>query len=161
LAVWGFLGEDSSADWLVGAPAESEDVYWLEEIRGTARDRTRAESIARYWFREFCVREDLVEAWAAYRLFLIIADRRCLLWCWDDMLALKADQRKEAFFEVNIQRLRGTLKDNEKKLRETFLNCKIRDSLAPWMVRINVSHLYAGRGYPAPSSSAVCESVTE
>jgi deoxyribodipyrimidine photolyase len=93
----------------------------------------RAEAFARHWFRRFCTAEDLVDAWAAYRLFRLSADRRCLLWCYDDMRDLHAGNREEAFFATNIQSLHQTLRENEKKLAEGFLNCKVDENLAPWM----------------------------
>lgn len=95
--------------------------------------RVRAETFARHWFRRFCTTEDLVDAWAAYRLFLLSADRRCLLWCYADMRELHAGARKDAFFAANIQRLLQTLRENEKKLGESFLNCKVDESLSPWL----------------------------
>jgi hypothetical protein len=93
----------------------------------------RAETFAKHWFSRFCTAEALVDAWAAYRLFLLSADRRCLLWCHDDMRELHVGIRKEAFFATNIQRLHKALRENEKKLAEEFLNCKVDESLAPWM----------------------------
>lgn len=93
----------------------------------------RAEAFAQHWFRRFCTAEDLVDAWAAYRLFLLSADRRCLLWCYGEMRDLHAGIRKEAFFATNVQRLHKIMRENEKILAEEFLNCKVDESLAPWM----------------------------
>jgi len=132
IALMGFIEPDEN---VFGPDSDQDDVAWIDEVRRTARARVRAERFARYWFKRFCTREDLVDAWAAYRLFRMSADRRCLLWCHEDMRSLRAGPRKEAFFATNIQDLLRACRDSEKKLAETFLDCKICDGLAPWMDR--------------------------
>jgi hypothetical protein len=130
-ALQGFVEEKEG---VLGSENDSmENVPWIDEVRLTARERVRSESFARYWFRRFCTAENLVDAWAAYRLFSISADTRCLLWCHADMRDLRAGARKEAFFATNVQNLLGSVREKEKKLAETFLNCKVDESLAPWM----------------------------
>jgi hypothetical protein len=131
IALQGFVEHDERVLGLGNNPGE--DVAWIDEVRLTARRRMRAEAFAKHWFSRFCTAEALVDAWAAYRLFLLSADRRCLLWCYDDMRELHVGIRKEAFFATNIQRLHKALRENEKKLAEEFLNCKVDESLAPWM----------------------------
>jgi hypothetical protein len=131
ITLQGFLEHDER---FLGLGNDSEDdVAWIDEVRLTARRRIRAEAFAQHWFRRFCTAGDLVDAWAAYRLFLLSADRRCLLWCYDDMRDLHVGIRKEAYFATNIQRLHKALRENEKKLADGFLNCKVDESLAPWM----------------------------
>jgi hypothetical protein len=133
IAMRGFLEEDNNASWITAIQDNRDDVCWIKDVESTARDRVRAEGFARHWFRRFCRSDDLNDAWAAYRLFLVAADRRSLLWCWREMQELKAGWRKEGFFAANIQHIDGTLSDNEKKLAESFLNCKVSDALGPWM----------------------------
>lgn len=131
IGLQGFMEQDELA---FGPESGSDDdVAWIDEVRLTAKKRVRAETFARYWFRQFCRVDDLVRAWAAYRLFRLSADRRCLLWCTADMRELNAGPRKQAFFATTFQRLLRTLRENERKLGESFLNCKVDDSLAPWM----------------------------
>jgi len=130
-ALQGFFEEKES---ILGPENDSmENVPWIDEVRFIAKERIRAESFARHWFRRFCTAENLVDAWAAYRLFSISADTRCLLWCYADMRDLRVGSRKEAFFATNAQNLLGIVREKEKKLADTFLNCKVNDSLAPWM----------------------------
>ncbi len=129
IGLQGFMEQDELA---FGPESDSDDdVAWIDEVRFTAKRRVRAETFARYWFRQFCCVDDLVRAWAAYRLFRLSADRRCLLWCALDMQELNAGPRKQAFFATTFQRLHRTLRENEKKLGESFLNCKVDGSLAP------------------------------
>ncbi len=130
-ALQGFVEEKEG---ILGSENDSmENVPWIDEVRLTAKERVRSESFARHWFRQFCNAANLVDAWAAYRLFRISADRRCLLWCYADMRDLHAGPRKEAFFATTIQDLLRGVRENEKKLAETFVNCKVDESLAPWM----------------------------
>jgi hypothetical protein len=130
IALKGFIEQDED---VFGPGDDQDDLAWVDEVRRTARTRVRAERFARYWFSRFCTADGLVDAWAAYRLFIMSADRRCLLWCHHDLRELRAGSRKEAFFATNIQRLLNICRENEKKLAETFLNCKVTESLAPWL----------------------------
>ena len=116
IVLQGFVEHDERVLGLGNDPED--DVAWIDEVRLTARRRMRAEAFAQHWFSRFCTAEALVDACYAYRLFLLSADRRCLLWCYDDMRELHAGIRKEAFFATNIQSLHQTLRENEKKLAE-------------------------------------------
>ena len=133
LTLMGFLEENPNAPWLANIAGPQDDVSWLEEVRRDALEQVRAEHAARYWFRKFCTLEDPVEAWAAYRLFLMSADRRCLAWCWKDLEELQVDVKKRNFFGMNFRNVTRKMKENEKKLKETFVGCKVRESLFPWM----------------------------
>ncbi len=131
VAMRGFIEQDMSARWMEDIPVG--DSSWMNEVRSTARERARFESFARHWFERFCAADELEEAWGAYRLFLISADRRCLLWIRQLLVEPGTSHRKAAFYDTNIQDLQRTIRENEKKMDETFVNCKVDDSLGPWM----------------------------
>ena len=90
--------------------------------------------MARYWFGRFCSCDDLDNAWAAFRLFLTCVDHAGV----GSGLGLNSPRsvqelRKEAFFELNIRAIERACEENEKKLSESFLNCKVNEGLSPWM----------------------------
>lgn len=133
LTLRGFLERDPNAPWLVAVAGQLDDVSWLEEIRREALRRVQAERAARHWFKQFCILADPAEAWSGYRLFLMSADRRCLSWCWQELEDSQASLERRNFFAMNFQNVTRKMKDNEKKLGELFLGCKVRENLFPWM----------------------------
>ena len=65
------------------------------QVRYQLKIRLSAPALpARYWFGRFCSRDDLDAAWAAFRLSLSCADRRCWLWSRQELAAKKAGARK-------------------------------------------------------------------
>lgn len=133
LTLQGFLEQNPNAPWLADVAGPLDDVSWLEEIRREAFRRVQADRAARHWFREFCTLVDPPEAWAAYRLFLMSADRRGLSWCWKELEDNQATLEKRNFFAMNFRNVTRKMKDNEKKLSEMYLGCKVRENLFPWM----------------------------
>jgi hypothetical protein len=128
--VRGFLEEDPNAPWLTKV---TDDEPWTREVVATASARVHLEESARHWFRLFCTSDDLDDAWAAFRLFLSVTDRRCWLWIRDELDKAEPRNRKRAFLELNTETVQGACRENEKKLTESFLGCKVNDGLAPWM----------------------------
>jgi hypothetical protein len=82
----GFLDAEADAEWLT--EPTTDDDSWYRSVLRIAQRRAKSERDARHWFKKFCEGTDLDEAWAAFRLFLSIADRRCWLWCHEELAVL-------------------------------------------------------------------------
>jgi hypothetical protein len=130
-ALRGFVEEDPNATWM--QLVIEDDAPWVKEVISTAQERVHSEQMARYWFGRFCSCDDLDSAWAAFRLFLKCVDRRCWLWSWLELAEKRPGTRKEAFFELNIHAIERACEENEEKLSESFLNCKVNEGLSPWI----------------------------
>ena len=130
-ALRGFVEDNPAALWMQGTVEE--EVPWQREVVSTAKARVHSEQTARYWFGRFCSSGDRDQAWSAFRLFLTRADRRCWLWCRHELANKQAGKTKESFFDLNIRRIEKACEENEKKLTESFLNCKVNDGLSPWL----------------------------
>jgi hypothetical protein len=126
----GFLEAEDDAEWLM-VPTKDDD-SWHRSVLRIAQRRVKSERDARHWFKKFCEDTNLDEAWAAFRLFLSIADRRCWLWCHEELAVLREDGPKRGFFESNRDEIRKACKENEEKLPKSFLGCEIADQMSPW-----------------------------
>ena len=82
----GFLEAEVDAEWLM-EPTKDDD-SWYRSVLRIAQRRVKSERDARHWFKKFCEDTNLDEAWAAFRLFLTIVDRRCWLWCHEELAVL-------------------------------------------------------------------------
>lgn len=127
----GFLEENADAVWM--QEVIKDEAPWAKVVISTAQKRVRSEQNARYWFGQFCSSHNLDNSWAAFRLFLTCADRRCWLWSRRELATKQAGARKEAFFELNINSIERACEENEKNLSESFLSCKVNDGLSPWL----------------------------
>jgi hypothetical protein len=130
-ALRGFLEEDTHAPWM--QEVIEDEAPWAKEVISTAQKRVHSEQMARYWFKRFCSNDDLDVSWAAFRLFLSCADRRCWLWSRHELATKHAGARKEAFLELNVHAIERACEENEKKLSESFLNCTVNNGLSPWI----------------------------
>jgi Restriction endonuclease len=126
----GFLETEPEAPWLT-EPTKDDD-SWYRSVLRSAQRRVKSERDARHWFKKFCEHTDLDEACAAFRLFLTIADRRCWLWCFDELSVLGEDNPRRRFFESNRDEIRKACKGNEKKLPKSFVGCEVADQMSPW-----------------------------
>jgi transcriptional regulator with XRE-family HTH domain len=130
-ALRGFVEEDPNATWM--QLVIEDEAPWVKEVISTAQERVHSEQRARYWFKRFCSFDDLDSAWAGFRLYLRCVDRRCWLWSRLELEGQHPGNRKEGFFELNIHSIERACRENEKKLSESFLNCKVNEGLSPWM----------------------------
>jgi hypothetical protein len=128
-ALRGFMEEDATAAWI--EELVENETFWEKEVLGTAQLRTRLEARARYWFHTFATETDLDKSWAAFRLFLTCADRRCWIWIGDELSNVTGPKRR--FFGINLRTIQEACKENERKWRESFLDCKVNVGLSPWM----------------------------
>jgi hypothetical protein len=126
----GFLEAEDDAEWLM-EPTKDDD-SWYRSVLRIAQRRVKSERDARHWFKKFCEDTTLDEAWAAFRLFLSIADRRCWLWCHEELAVLRGDDPRRGFFESNRDEMRKACKENEEKLPKSFLGCEVADQMSPW-----------------------------
>jgi hypothetical protein len=126
----GFLDAEPNAEWLK-EPTKDDD-SWYRTVLRAAQQRVKSERYARYWFKMFCELTSPEEAWAGFRLFLTIADRRCWLWCHKELALLGEDDQRRGFFESNRDEIRKACEENEKKLPKSFLGCEVADQMSPW-----------------------------
>lgn len=126
----GFLEAESNAEWLT-EPTKDDDSWYRTVLRASQR-RAKSERDAHHWFKRFCEPNSPDDAWAAFRLFLTIADRRCWLWCHKELEILGDDDPKRSFFESNRDEIRKACKENEEKLPKSFLGCEVADQMFPW-----------------------------
>lgn len=130
LTLRGFLEAPPDAAWLL-EPTDADDSWYRTTLR-IAQKRVKAEHDARHWFQEFCTKTDLDEAWAAFRLFLTIVDRRCWTWVYDELSVLQVDDPRRKFFRSNRDEIRKACKENEEKFPKSFAGCEIADQMHPW-----------------------------
>jgi hypothetical protein len=126
----GFLDAEDDAEWLT--EPTTDDDSWYRSVLRIAQRRVKSERDARHWFKKFCEDTNLDEAWASFRLFLSIADRRCWLWCHEELAVVGGDDPRLGFFESNRDEIRKACKENEEKLSKSFLGCEIADQMSPW-----------------------------
>jgi hypothetical protein len=126
----GFLDAEPQAQWLT-EPTEDDD-SWYRSVLRVAQRRVKSERDTRHWLRKFCHETNMDEAWAAFRLFMTIADRRFWLWCYDELAVLGEDDPRRRFFESNRDEIRKACKKNEEKLPKSFVGCEIADQMFPW-----------------------------
>jgi hypothetical protein len=126
----GFLEAEPNAEWLT--ETTKEDDSWYRTVLRTSQRRAKSERDARHWLKKFCEPASPDEAWAAFRLFLTIADRRCWLWCHKELAILGEDDPRRSFFESNRDEVRKACKENEEKLPKSFLGCEVADQMSPW-----------------------------
>lgn len=130
LILRGFLDTALDTEWL-SEPTEAGD-SWYRTVLRIAQKRVKSERDARHWFKTFCNTSDLDEAWAAFRLFLTITDRRCWIWLYDELSVFQENDPRLKFFRSNRDEIRKACKENEEKLPKSFAGCEIADEMHPW-----------------------------
>jgi hypothetical protein len=107
---------------------------WLMDVAKSARKCSERNSWARTWIERFIAEDDRVQSWAAFRLFLRCADKRFWIWGKDLInFAALPDWKKDAY-EANIGTIMDAIKENEKKMKDTFIGHEVKENqLWPWM----------------------------
>ncbi len=106
---------------------------WLRDVAAEAAKRAQRHDWARTWFQRFLAREDRVESWAAFRLFLRCADRRVWLWLNDSGLQ-DATRWKQEALHFNLGTVMSACAEGEKGWQDSFINHKVKpDEYWPWM----------------------------
>lgn len=133
LRLLGFSDDQTDAEklqfWI-----EMHSSSWLMDVAKSALRCHNRNLWARSWFERFMAQEDRVLAWAAFRLFLRCVDRRFWKWGQDMLTSKELPQWKKDAYIANIGTIKDAVKENEKKLKETFIGHDVKNNqLWPWM----------------------------
>jgi hypothetical protein len=107
---------------------------WLMDVANAAQKCSKRNDWARTWIERFVTEEDSVKSWAAFRLFLRCVDKR--FWIWGSELINSAELTdwKQDAYKSNIGIIMEAVKENEKKLKDTFIGHEVKENqLWPWM----------------------------
>lgn len=114
ILVNGLMTPASSPTWPEGPTVGSWGV-----LRRSASTWASNESFARHWWRTFLAAETPTQAFAAWKVFLLCADRRAWIWMSADVASHGRDDElgraKLAHAHVNHNQLEKALGDNETK----------------------------------------------
>lgn len=132
IALLGFSDAEAEGARLANWIANNPDC-WVRDVAEIAQQNHRRNTWARCWFDRFLSRDDRIEAWAAFRLFLRCVDRR--FWLWIDHSGLAdAEPWKRDAVAMNMGTIESACKENEKAWKDCFLGQKTKpDELWPWM----------------------------
>lgn len=112
ILVNGFMTPSNTPTWPEGPTVGS----W-GAIRRSANTWANNESFARHWWRTFLDAENATQAFAAWNVFLLCADRRAWIWMSADVASHGRDDElgraKLAHVHVNHNRLENALSDKE------------------------------------------------
>ena len=112
ILVNGFMTPSNTPTWPEGPTIGS----W-GAIRRSANTWANNESFARHWWRRFLDAENATQAFAAWNVFLLCADRRAWIWMSADAASLGRDDElgraKQAHVEVNHNQLERALGNKE------------------------------------------------
>jgi hypothetical protein len=112
----------------------SKSTSWVRSVAEEAFHSWNRNVWAKDWFQKFVKEEEIVKAWAFFNLFLKCADRRFWLWRENMLADLEADNDRLMFLKFNVEGIKKSIEENEKKRKDTFLSEKILDNQAwPWM----------------------------
>ncbi|MSM38675.1 MAG: TIR domain-containing protein [Geobacter sp.] len=135
LRLLGFSVEDNHSQQLrkwIDAHGRS----WLMDVAKDALESSKRNSWARIWIERFIAEEDRVKSWAAFRLFLRCVDKRFWIWGYSLIYIDKLPDWKTDAYKANIGTIMGAIKENEKKLKDTFIGHEVKENqLWPWMKR--------------------------
>jgi hypothetical protein len=108
-------------------------IGFLADVAQWAQDRLTRNIRARYWFQEFLTRRDSVEAWGAFRLFVLCVDRRFYLWRDVVCGGLEIPLIRRRFLAINDQEIRRATERNEDRLSDTLFGIRVaQNEIAPW-----------------------------
>lgn len=138
---WGIrlLGFMDSQEWVEEQLSKwiAKPDSWLQDIARTSQAFYQRNQWAHHWFEQFITRDDDLDAWAAFRLFLHCADRRVWLWIADFQEQLKLKPRRLVYYLSSQSRICKAIEHNEKehKLKKLLIGNEVfENQLFPWMV---------------------------
>lgn len=140
MIIRGLLGVKNTGEWLAKQTKPQVET-WFDRVTAKAYLYWQTDTWAKYWFEQFLSVTNDTHAWAAFRLLLKCADRR--FWIWQDelrttVLCCGDVQRRFAFLNNSTNKLRNSIKQNEKTMAEHFLATKVLDNQAwPW-IRVEI-----------------------
>jgi len=109
---------------------------WQRDIAESAQKHYQMNQWARHWFEQFITRDDDVDAWAAFRLFLHCADRRAWLWIANFDQQLRTRPQRLEYYRACQAMIPKAMEKNEKerKLKELLIGSEVfENQLYPWM----------------------------
>lgn len=96
------------------------------------------DACSRHWWKKYLDSGDLVQAYAAWILFVRSVDRRVWIW-WEDELATMKSKRGDELFRskiihacLNRDLVRRMAMKREEKFDQNFLNRRIEQGIGPW-----------------------------
>ncbi|MFW6015614.1 MAG: NACHT domain-containing protein, partial [bacterium] len=133
LTLLGFQ-DDEKAKEILEEYCKNEHETWLDIIVTQSLKRFNKNIYAKYWFSRFVNEKNNIEAWRSFRLFLQCVDRRFWVWGKEFEIDKKLDYLKYNYYYDNISKIKNSIKKNEKKYRDYYLNHKILETESwPWM----------------------------
>lgn len=107
---------------------------WLNNLAKVSLRSSNHNSWARIWIERFIAEEDRAKSWTAFRLFLRCVDKRFWIWKNDRINVDSLPLWKRDAFLMNIGTIIDAIKENEKKLKDTFIWHEVKENqLWPWM----------------------------
>jgi len=111
---------------------------WIRDVAERSFESRNSNKWAKHWFKKFLENEDDTISWASFRLFMKCADRR--YWMWKENIlkswegTATARNRRLMLLGRYENRIKNSIKENEKKFGETFIFEKIlKNQVSPWM----------------------------
>lgn len=132
IALLGFSNAEADGALLNNWIATHSDC-WVRDVAEMALRNHRRNVWARCWFDRFLSRDDRIESWAAFRLFLHCVDRR--FWLWIDNTGLtEVEPWKRDAAAMSIGTIESACEKNEKDWKDNFLGQKVKPKeMWPWM----------------------------
>lgn len=117
--------------WIEG-PCDSSEALG----RRKAGRRRYFEGCARHWWGRYLVATTIVDAFAAWQLFMACVDRRAWRYLQNSISERpdhqELDRKKRLHFELNLQALASQMEEHEKGLKETYLGEKPPTTFGAW-----------------------------
>lgn len=117
--------------WIEG-PCDSSEA----QGRRRAGRRRYYEGCARHWWDQYLSSTTIVDAFAAWQLFMACVDRRAWRYVQNSIPERPAhqelDRKKRLHFELNLQTLVSQMEEHEKGLKDTFLGERPPTTIGSW-----------------------------
>lgn len=127
----GFLNASAGAEKLWNGPLAKEmGPGWLSEVQTAARQWWERVGQMRHWGLQALHAEDEVTAWAAYRLFVAVADDRQLAWWGKPPYSIGHSWRSQ-WINLDSTPRRTQRQDRRKPLGESWLHTDQRRETLP------------------------------
>jgi len=107
---------------------------WVRSVAEKALHHWKRNAWAKTCFKKFIEDKEDAHAWASFNLFLKCADRRFWLWKENILSDFEVGSDRLTFLNFNLDGIKKSIEENERKRKGTFLYEKILDNQAwPWM----------------------------
>jgi hypothetical protein len=107
---------------------------WVRSVAEKALHDWKQNVWAKTWLKRFVEEKEDARAWASFNLFLNCADRRFWLWKVKLLSDSEIGSDRLRFLNFNMDGIKKSIEENEKKWGKTFLGEKVLENQAwPWM----------------------------